>query len=164
MRAADIITAAVLLGLGGVVLADALRLGIGWGTDGPQSGFFPFWLAVLLLVFCLVILVQAVRRGTAAPFVTREQAGRVAKVLAPLAAFVIVVGGVDFGEHTLLPGVGLYVAAAIYMAFYMRWVGRHSWLVIALLSVAVPVVAFFVFERWFLVPMPKGPLETWLGY
>ena len=47
MRTADLVTALVLMLLGGVVLFDALRLGIGWGTDGPQSGFFPFWLAVL---------------------------------------------------------------------------------------------------------------------
>lgn len=164
MRAADLITAAVLLGLGGVVLYDALRLGIGWGTDGPQSGFFPFWLGVLLLATSVVVLIQAVRQGPGRPFVTRQQAVPVAKVLAPLAAFVIVIGGVNVGERALVPGLGLYVAAALYMAFYMRWVGRHRWLVIGLVSVAVPVIAFVVFERWFLVPMPKGPLEAWLGY
>ena len=46
MRAADLVTALVLMAVGVLVLADALRLGIGWGTDGPRSGFFPFWLAV----------------------------------------------------------------------------------------------------------------------
>jgi hypothetical protein len=46
----------------------------------------------------------------------------------------------------------------------MRWVGRHDWRAVVALSVVVPVVTFLVFERWFLVPMPKGPLETWLGY
>jgi hypothetical protein len=60
--------------------------------------------------------------------------------------------------------VGLYVAAAVYMAVYMRWIGRHSWAAVALLSVGFPVVTFIVFEKWFLVPMPKGPLEGWLGY
>ena len=29
---------------------------------------------------------------------------------------------------------------------------------------ALSVVTFLVFEEWFLVPMPKGPLEAWLGY
>ena len=61
-------------------------------------------------------------------------------------------------------GLGLYVAAALYLAFYMRWVGRHHWLTVIGLSVVVPVVAFVIFEQWFLVPMPKGPLEDWLGY
>jgi hypothetical protein len=46
----------------------------------------------------------------------------------------------------------------------MRWIGRHSWALILLVAVGVPVVAFLVFEVWFLVPLPKGPLETQLGY
>jgi putative tricarboxylic transport membrane protein len=60
--------------------------------------------------------------------------------------------------------VGLYVASALYIGFYMRWVGRHSWFAVVTLSVAIPVITFFTFELWFLVPMPKGPLEAWLGY
>jgi putative tricarboxylic transport membrane protein len=164
MRAADLLTAALLTGLAGVVLFDALRLGVGWGTDGPQSGFFPFGLAVLLLTICVLVLARAARRRPATPFITRAQAVPVIKVLAPLTAFVILTGGLKAGEQTLLPPLGLYVAAAIYMAFYMRWVGRHSWLAIGLVSLSLPVVAFLIFETWFLVPMPKGPLEAWLGY
>jgi hypothetical protein len=60
--------------------------------------------------------------------------------------------------------IGLYVASAVYVGAYMRWIGRHSWPLTVGLAVAIPVVTFVVFERWFLVPMPKGPLEAWLGY
>jgi putative tricarboxylic transport membrane protein len=60
--------------------------------------------------------------------------------------------------------VGLYVAVGLYMAFYMRWIGRHSWGLVLLISIAFPLITFAVFEIWFLVPMPKGPLEAWLGY
>ena len=63
----------------------------------------------------------------------------------------------------LMHFIGLYVASALYIGFYMRWVGRHSWLSVTL-PVGIPVVTFLVFEKWFLVPMPKGPLEQWLGY
>ena len=153
MRAANAITAVVLMVLGGVVIFDALRLGIGWGTDGPKSGFFPFWLALILVVTCALIQLQALRDKSSAPFVTREQLGPVLKVLAPATAAVV-----------LMQFVGLYVAAALYMAFYMRLVGRHAWFVVVTLAVLVPVVTFLVFETWFLVPMPKGPLEAWLGY
>jgi hypothetical protein len=153
MRTADFIVAAVLMLLGGVVIYDAVRLGIGWGTDGPQSGFFPFWLAVLMVVTCGIIFVQAAWRVPRRPFVTRAAAGPVLAVLIPAAAMVLT---------TQL--VGLYVAAALYMGGYMRWVGRHSWPLTVGLAVAVPVVTFVIFERWFLVPMPKGPLETWLGF
>ena len=153
MRTADLITALALMLLGGVVIFDAARIGIGWGTDGPKSGFFPFWLAVIMLAACVLILVQSIWRASPAPFVTRKQLGPVLKVLWPAAAAV-----------ALMQFVGLYVASAFYMAFYMRWVGRHGWFVVIALAVLVPVVTFFVFETWFLVPMPKGPLETWLGY
>ena len=153
MRAADLLTALALMAVGVLVLADALRLGIGWGTDGPRSGFFPFWLAVLLLACCVAIAVQAWRARVAKPFVSRDGLAPVLKMLLPATAAVVVT---QF--------LGLYVATALYMGLYMRWIGRHSWLAVAVMSLAFPVITFVIFERWFLVPMPKGPLEDWLGY
>lgn len=153
MRAADLLTSAFLVLLGGVVLYDSVQLGFGWGTDGPKSGFFPFWLAVVMILACAAVFAQAVRRGPGRPFVTREQLDPVLKVLWPAAAMVLLTGW-----------IGLYVASAIYLAFYMRWVGRHSWAAVVVVSILAPVVTFAVFELWFLVPMPKGPLEAWLGY
>lgn len=153
MRAADLVTAGLLFLVGAVVLADALRLGAGWGTDGPQSGFFPLWLSVGLLVLSLALLVQAWRRAPSRPFVTRERLGPVLTVLGPALGLVV-------ATHL----AGLYVAAALYIGGYMRWVGRHPWLAVALCGAGIPVLTFVVFEIWFLVPMPKGPLEAWLGY
>lgn len=152
MRAADLVTAAVLMGLGGLVLFDAVRLGHDWGSDGPKSGFFPFWLAAAMIVACALILVQSLRRGATKAFVTREQIRPVLSVLVPATAMVAV-----------MEVAGLYVAAAVYIGFYMRWVGRHGWLLVATLSLGIPILTFVIFERWFLVPMPKGPLEAWLG-
>jgi hypothetical protein len=159
MRAADLVTAVVLMGLGGVVIYDAVRLGIGWGDEGPRSGFFPFWLAVLLVLFSAAIFLQGWRRRATRPFARREQLVPVFKVIVPVAVFITMTDPPGPPD-----GLGLYVAAALYIAVYMRWVGRHRWTAVLLVAVAVPVVAFIVFEQWFLVPMPKGPLETWLGY
>jgi putative tricarboxylic transport membrane protein len=153
MRTADIVTAAVLMLLGGVVLYDAVRLGIGWGSDGPRSGFFPFWLALLMVAMSALVLAQAARRPSPRPFATRAQARPVLKVLWPAAAMVL-----------LMQVTGLYVAAALYVGFYMRWIGHHRWVTVVGIAVSVPVVTFIIFETWFLVPMPKGPLEAWLGY
>ena len=75
MRAADQITASILIALGALVLLDAVRLGIGWGTDGPKSGFFPFWLALIMIATCAVIIVQESRKKTRRDFVTRERLG-----------------------------------------------------------------------------------------
>jgi hypothetical protein len=85
--------------------------------------------------------------------VERGQLTPVAKVLLPAAAMVLL-------THFL----GLYVAGALYLGAYMRWIGRHSWSLTVALSVAIPIVTFLIFEVWFLVPMPKGPLEAFLGY
>jgi len=63
----------------------------------------------------------------------------------------------------LMQLVGLYVASAVYLAFYMRWVGRHSWAAVAVIGLGFPALTFVIFERWFLMPMPKGLLESWLG-
>jgi len=153
MRAAEFVTASVLMLLGGVVLFDAVRLGFGWGPDGPRSGFFPFWLALIMVIVCGVIIAQAARGGQGKRFVSREQLGSVLTVLWPAVAFV---GLVRF--------VGLYVAAALYMGVYMRWVGRHSWVKVVAIALGIPIASFLIFEKWFLVPMPKGPLEHWLGY
>jgi len=153
VRTADLVTAVVLLLLGGVVLYDATRLGFGWSTDGPQSGFFPFWMALIMLLCCAAIIVRALRRAPGGTFVTREQLRPVLKVLWPAAAMVL-----------LTQVLGLYVASALYLGFYMRWVGRHTWRAVVALAVGIPVIIFLIFEQWFLMPLPKGPLERWWGY
>jgi putative tricarboxylic transport membrane protein len=153
MRIADLVTASFLMLLAGVVVFDSARLGIGWGTDGPQSGFFPFWLGVFMIAACAVIVLQAARGPAGRPFVTQAQLGPVLKVLWPAVALVV-----------LTQWLGLYVAAALYTGFYMRWIGRHGWLAVLAMAILFPLATFLVFEKWFLVPMPKGPLEAWLGF
>src|SRR5436190_15611976 len=73
MRIADLLTAVILALGGGLVVYDSVRLGIGWGSDGPRSGFFPFWLAVIMIVACVAIMLQALRRTPTEPFLTRER-------------------------------------------------------------------------------------------
>ncbi|MEK7715839.1 MAG: DUF5989 family protein [candidate division NC10 bacterium] len=110
-------------------------------------------LGLIMVLMCAAIAVQAVGRASPRPFVRREQLARVLKVLWPAVAMVVV-----------MQWLGLYVAAALYTGFSMRWIGRHSWLAVAAVAVGFPLVTFFIFEKWCLVPMPKGPLEAWLGY
>ena len=159
MRLVDVITATLLLLLSALVMYDALQLGAGWGTEGPQSGFFPFWLAALLAAVSAALCIQAWRRRQDEAFVTRERFVPVIKVLGPLTGFVVLTDPPGPWQ-----GLGLYVAAGLYLAFYMRWVGRHDWRTVVALATVVPVVTFLIFETWFLVPMPKGPVEAWFGY
>jgi hypothetical protein len=154
VRTADIVCGVFLVVVAMIVVIEGLRLGIGWSTDGPRPGFFVFYLGVALLASSALGVLLAVRRGPGAgPFVTLEQLRSVWTVFLPAVAMVV-----------LTHFVGLYVSGALYLATYMRWVGRHSWVLIALIAIGVPVATFFVFEVWFLVPLPKGPLEARLGY
>ena len=153
MKTAELVTVVVLLIVGGIVVYDSASIGIGWGTDGPRSGFFPFWLGVGLIAASVAIGIQTLRRATSTIFVTRAQLVPVLQVLAPATALVV-----------LTQVIGLYVSSALYLAVYMRWIGRHRWLAIAAISIGIPLLTFLIFEKWFLVPMPKGPLEGWLGY
>ncbi len=154
MRTADLVVALVQVAVAGVVIVEGLRLGTGWSTDGPQPGFFVFYLGVALLIAATVLTFQAVRRpASVRTFVTRPQLVSVATVFVPAAAAVAL-------AHVL----GLYVSGALYLGAYMRAVGRHSWALTVALAIGIPLATFLVFEVWFLVPLPKGPLEAALGY
>jgi len=86
-------------------------------------------------------------------FADWHQLGRVVSVIIPTAAFV-----------TLIPYLGIYVSSALLIALFMKWLGKYGWGMVAAISIGVPVATFLVFEKWFLVPLPKGPVETMLGY
>ena len=157
MRRADALCAIVLLAMAGTVGAEGVRLGLGWGSDGPQPGFFVFYLGLGLGLASAAVVGQALLLADPPlyrkRFVEPGQIGSVLRVLVPAAAMVLV-------THWL----GLYVAGVFYIGVYMRWIGRHSWPAIVGVALAIPVVTFLIFEVWFLVPMPKGPLEAYLGY
>ena len=148
MRNAEVACGLSLLVLGLLVLWESLKLKIGWGLNGPEAGFFPFWLAVGLVISSGSITVQAFLSKKPAirlPFVKRDGLFSVIKVSLP--AFVMV---------ALTEAIGLYPAALIYLAVYMRWIGKHSWMTTALVSVLVPLASYFIFDKWFLILMPRG--------
>jgi putative tricarboxylic transport membrane protein len=154
VRTADIVCGVVLALVGLIVLVEGLRLGIGWSTDGPEAGFFIFYLGVALCLATGPIVFGAIRLARSTnPFVAAGQLRSVLTVFLPAVAMVVL-------THVL----GLYVSGAVYIAAYMRVIGRHRWIPTVLTAVAIPLVAFLIFEIWFLVPLPKGPLEARLGY
>ncbi len=151
----EIVVAAVILLLGLVVIYDSHRVGAGWGDDGPQAGYFPFYVGIILCVASAWTLLRAMfaDKADASIFVTYKKLRLVMSVLLPSAIYV---AAIYF--------IGIYVASAIFIGAFMYWHGRFAWLKIILISVIVPVSMFLMFEVWFLVPLPKGPLETLIGY
>ncbi len=152
-RTVEIWTAVIVLLFGAIVVFDSYRLGARWGDDGPQPGYFPFYVGLLISISAIAILVRALRgRDSTTTFVTRDQLKLILVVLVPTAVYA---GAVGY--------LGLYVSSIIYIAFFMWWLGKYSWLKIVPISVGVMVAFYLVFEIWFAVPLPKGPLEAWLG-
>jgi|SRR5689334_22342438 len=153
-RTAELIVAAGFFVLGALVVADSVRLGARWGADGPQPGYFPFYVGLLICIASAANALSALRlRGERnGSFVEVGQLKLVLSVLVPSAIFAALVGW-----------LGIYVAGAIFVAFFMRWLGKYPWWMVAAVAIGNSVVFFLIFEIWFLVPLPKGPLEALLG-
>lgn len=153
-RVMEIAVGAFLLVLGLVLIFDANRLGTGWGDDGPKSGYFPFYIGLILCISSAVAIFQGMRAsGAADPFVERGQARLIMAVLIPTIAYVV---AIDL--------LGIYVASAIFIGVFMVWQGKFTWFKSALISVSVVIALWMMFEIWFKVPLPKGPLEALFGY
>jgi hypothetical protein len=158
----EILTALLLLVTSAIVIVGARQIGVGWRDDGPAPGFFPFYIALLMGFASIMNLLAALRMSTSHSFVGRSEFARVLTVLVPAVLYVALIGGLHLGPLSL-PGVGLYVASFVFLLGFMIVVGREPvWKAITI-ATGVPVVAFFMFERWFKVALPKGPLEAWLG-
>ena len=152
-RTLEIVTAIFFLIVGSVVMWDSARMGAGWGTDGPQSGYFPFYIGLLMNIASGVNLVLAFKSSKAESFVSKPQVKLVMAIFLPCLVYVAV-----------MQWLGLYVASVIFIAVFMRWQGKFSWIKSALTSLIVVAVLFVMFEIWFKVPLIKGPLEAVLGY
>jgi len=152
-KTAELAVAGLFLALGALVVYDSVRLGATWGSDGPRPGYFPFYVGLIICVSALVNLVRAAlsQRDRNKPFVLVGQLRMVLAVLIPAIVYV-----------TLMTWIGLYVASILYIGFFMRWLGRYAWWKVAAVSVATMAVFYLIFEIWFKVPLPKGPVESWL--
>ena len=156
-RAVEIAVALILFTVGAIVVFDSYRLGSKWGSDGPQSGYFPFYIGLLICVSSVVTMTQAVfaKSGTGKRFVSWGPFKRVLTVLIPAAVYVLCV-----------KFVGLYVASAIYIAIFMIWLGKYAWWKSIVVGVVINAIFFMMFEVWFKVPLFKGVLNPlgFLGY
>lgn len=151
----DAITAVVVFGIGIVMMVDNYRIGSSWAADGPESGYFPFYIGVILCIASVAVFLKSTfgKARNHATFVTWDRFRLVLMVLVPTAIYVL---AIQF--------LGIYVASAVFIALFMLVLGKIGWLKTALVSVAVSALLFWMFEIQFKVPLPKGPLEAFFGY
>ncbi|MEP9355651.1 tripartite tricarboxylate transporter TctB family protein [Xanthobacter sp. KR7-65] len=154
-RTMDMVVAVLFMALSALVMSDSWRVGASWASDGPQAGYFPFYVGLIMFIASAATLVQnlVTRHPDNANFVDRSQLVSVMQVLVPTAVYV-----------GLIFLVGIYLASAVFIAFFMWWLGKYPIVKILPVAIGVPLVLFMMFEVWFLVPLPKGPLEAALGY
>ena len=153
----EAVVAGILLVIGIVVVVESRRLGAGWTSDGPGSGYFPFLIGMIVVIASLGMLFEALlgKKKNTEPFVDTVQLKRVLSVLLPALAYVLAVAF-----------LGLYVASAVYIALFMVILGKYSWVKSVFIALAVNTLFFFMFEVWFKVPLFKGSLAplNFLGY
>jgi putative tricarboxylic transport membrane protein len=159
IRLWELVVAALFLIFGAGVMWDSWRIGARWAEDGPQAGYFPFYIGLFIVVSAVMIIINALRLGAEAgePFVTWGQLRMVLTVLIPTVIYVFLI------DNPWYP-LGIYVPSIIFIAAFMRFLGKYGWIRIALVSIGVMVAFFVAFEIWFQVPLPKGPVEALFGY
>jgi len=154
-KSAEIAVAALIFLLGAIVIFDSARLGVGWQEiHGPRPGYFPFYIGLIMCVASLVNVARAllVRGADNKTFVEVGQLKLVLSVLVPTMVYVL-----------LVTWIGVYISSVLFIGFFMRWLGKYPWWKVVAVSVVTMVVFYLVFEKWFKVPLPKGPLENLLG-
>jgi len=147
--------AALFFILGAIVIVDSVRLGFGWQeVHGPRPGYFPFYIGLIICIASLVNIVLALRVPAAKDpaFVEVGQLKMVLTVLIPTAIYA-----------ALVTWIGIYTASVLFIAFFMVWLGKYAWWKAVVVSLVTMVLFYMVFEIWFKVPLPKGPVETLLG-
>jgi len=154
-RGPELVVGLVLMAIAGMVITDSLRVGTGWGDDGPRSGYFPFYIGLFLLTASAFVVLSTLLKWSKshAVFASREELVPVFQMLVPMVIYVVA-----------MVYLGIYLPSAILIGYFMRHHGGFAWPASLSVSVGVPLVFFLVFEKWFLVPLPKGPIENMLGF
>jgi putative tricarboxylic transport membrane protein len=159
VRAWEAIVAVCFLAFGGLVVWDSRRLGSEWAADGPQAGYFPFYIGVIICIASAINLLRALNTGAEGrrPFVGWNQLRMVLVVMIPCVFYVALIANPVYS-------LGIYEASAIFIAAFMGYLGKYSWPKMVAVSLGTVVVFFLMFEVWFKVPLPKGPIEALLGF
>jgi hypothetical protein len=157
MRWMELLVAACFLGVSLLVITDSLRVGNAWGTDGPEPGYFPFYIGCLLFGGATWIILQTLwawkQDDGKEVFAEKHEFNLMLLMLVPSAIFTAAIFV-----------LGIYLASLVFVAAFMVWQGKYSYFKSIAVGASISAVLFSLFEVWFKLPLPKGFIETWLGY
>jgi putative tricarboxylic transport membrane protein len=157
MRWMELLVAACFLGVSLLVITDSLRVGNAWGTDGPEPGYFPFYIGCLLFGGASWIILQTLwawkQDDGKEVFAEKHEFNLMLLMLVPSAIFTAAIFV-----------LGIYLASLVFVAAFMVWQGKYSYFKSIAVGASISAVLFSLFEVWFKLPLPKGFIETWLGY
>ena len=151
----EVVTALMTGLIGSIVCYGSLEFGTGWGDAGPEPGYFPFYVGLIIVAASAFNLAMAFvhhRRDGAEAFLTAEQGRRVLSFFGPMFLFVLVSSY-----------LGIYVGMVLYLFGVMVYQGGYGVIKALVISITTAIVNYFLFEVWFQVPLLKGPLESLLG-
>ena len=150
----EIALACLVALVGAIVTYGSLETGIGWSESGPDAGYFPFYIGIIIIIASSSALIESIirQRHKKEVFLTWEQGVRVFSFFGPLFLFVV-----------LSTFMGMYVGLIVYLFCVMVFQGHYSLIKAVTVSLGTAVLFYCVFEVWFQVPLLKGPLEPLLG-
>jgi putative tricarboxylic transport membrane protein len=152
-KTAELAFAALILIYGVILIIGALEMETGWGSSGPEAGYFPLRIGILIILAALAVLAkEAIRPGAAQRLVDPKAASNIILFALPLLALI-----------AITPWAGLYLSAAGYLAVSIGLVGGVRWPKTFAISVLTTLAMFLLFEFAFRTPLPKGPLGPLLG-
>jgi putative tricarboxylic transport membrane protein len=154
VRTAELLMAITMAAFSIYLMVKSYELPIGWVQDeGPGGGAWPFWLSAILLISCVGIVINWLRKH--GPIASSNkvyiEAHVLMEVLAVAIALIVTVALFSF--------IGIYGALPLFLIFYLRFLGKHTWRLTATLAVLIPIVIFYFFEITLKIILPKGLTE-----
>ena len=153
-RTLEIVGALLVLAFGATIIWGALEFEIGWSDRGPGTGYFPFWVGIIVLIGGGGALIESLRNRNFArlPALTDGQCYRALAFFLPLLGFLLIT-----------TFFGLYVGMTLYLVTVMTVQGGYRWPIALAVSIGTALFFFVVFEKLLKVGLMKGPIEAWLG-
>lgn len=146
IKTVEISVAVLLLAIGALVFSESLKLGAGWGFSGPQPGFFPMVLTVLVLIGCVVVLFIAFRQTSSETFFeVSDEVVDLLKVGTPILVSV-----------ALLRPLGIYIVSGLYLGFFMMYYGKYKWWQALIGAILLPLILWLLLNQAFNLSMPRS--------